>query len=144
MHTILFFYKLMLSECSCVNIASQEKWHKQKWQQLWGYIKLFMPTTPHSAKFSKTLESLLEMVYMFSKFCLLADGSRDLFQAEEELFTKLNKFSKLQKRSLQNVPRLSFWLKIVAILWIFSALQGVISSSAWDRSRDLTGPSAKS
>ena len=75
----------MLSESSCVNIASQEKWHKQKWQQLWGYIKLFMPTTLHSAKFSKTLESLLEMVYMFFKFWLLADGSRDLSQAEKEI-----------------------------------------------------------
>ena len=80
----------MLSESSCVNIASQEKWHKQKWQQLWGYIKLFMPTTPHSAKFSKTLESLLEMVYMFSNFWLLADGSRDLSQAKKEKKYLLN------------------------------------------------------
>ena len=77
----------MLSESSCVNIASQEKWHKQKWQQLWGYIKLFMPTTLHSAKFSKTLESLLEMGYMFFKFWLLANGSRDLSQAEKEITT---------------------------------------------------------
>ena len=38
----------------------------------------------------------------------------------------------------QNGPWLSFWVKRGVILWICSALQAVISISAWEKSRDST------
>ena len=50
---------------------------------------------------------------MVSSFWRMADKSRDLSQAE-----------------------IIVWVKIVVILWIYSALQAVISFSAWDKSRD--------
>ena len=69
-----------------------------------------MPTTLHSAKFSKTLESLLEMVYMFFKFWLLADGSRDLSQAEKEITAcKAEKIHKMATIFTQNDNLETFW-----------------------------------
>ena len=38
----------------------------------------------------------------------------------------------------RNGPRLSFWVKIVVILWICPALQAVLSFSAWEKPRDST------
>ena len=35
-------------------------------------------------------------------------------------------------------PGLSFWVKIVVILWICPALQAVLFLSAWEKSRDTT------
>ena len=40
-------------------------------------------------------------------------------------------------------PWLTFWVKIVVILWICSALQAVLSFSAWEKSRDSTPNSQK-
>ena len=40
---------------------------------------------------------------------------------KEYLFAKLNKVTKWQLFFTQNGPRLSFWVKIVVILWIYSA-----------------------
>ena len=31
-----------------------------------------------------------------------------------------------------------FWDKIIVILWVYSALQAVLSFSAWEKSRDST------
>ena len=50
---------------------------------------------------------------------------------------KLNLFTKITQNG-HGWTKLSFWVKIVAILWICSALQRVISFSAWDKSRDPT------
>ena len=60
----------------------------------------------------------------------------------------LAKLSKLTRHKMtiiftQNGPRLSFWTKIVLILWISSALLPVISYSARDKSCDPTAKSQK-
>ena len=43
----------------------------------------------------------------------------------------------------QNGPGLSFWVKIVVILWICSALQAVLSFSAWEKLRDFQQPKTR-
>ena len=43
----------------------------------------------------------------------------------------------------QNGPGFSFWVKIVVILWFCSALQAVLSFSAWEKSCDSTPNSQK-
>ena len=43
----------------------------------------------------------------------------------------------------QNDNQGPFWVKIVVILWICSALQAVLSLSAWEKSRDSTRNSQK-
>ena len=62
---------------------------------------------------------------------------------KKELLAKLKKFTKWQTICTQNGPRLSFWVKIVVVLWICSALQAVVSFSAWEKSRDSTPNSKK-
>ena len=69
---------------------------------------------------------------LFSTFLQLAVGLRDLHQAEKE-----STFFKMTAKNGPGWRQLSFWVKIVVILWIFSDLQSVISISAWDKSRDL-------
>ena len=71
---------------------------------------------------------------MFSSFWLLALRSRDLSHAEKE--KNAGKAEQIQNDNLG-----PFLVKIVVIFWICSALQAVISSSGWDKSRD---PTAKS
>ena len=65
----------------------------------------------------------------------LACESHDLSQAEKE---KNEQIYKMGTIFTLNGHRLSFWVNIVVILIINSALQAVNSFSAWDRSRDTT------
>ena len=69
----------------------------------------------------------------------------DFWELSHVIFLKLRKKQLLAKLSkfTQNGPRLSFWVKMVLILWICTALQGVLSFSAWEKSRDSTGNSQK-
>ena len=72
------------------------------------------------------------MVYIWSSILHLAVGSHDLSQAEKEI--TVCKAEQIYKMTTQNGPgwrKLSFWVKIVVILWICSTLQTVISVSAW-------------
>ena len=62
----------------------------------------------------------------------LAAGSCYLSQSEKKI--TVCKVEQVYKMTTQNGPgwrKLSFWVKIVVILWICSALQTVISVSAW-------------
>ena len=73
---------------------------------------------------------------MSSSFWLLGVESRDFCQAEKERTAcKAEQIQKMIIVSTHNGPRLSFW---VVILWICSALQAVLSFSAWEKSRDST------
>ena len=70
-----------------------------------------------------------QVLYMSSIFWLLGVESRDFSQAENERTAcKAEQIHKMTTISTQN--RLSFWVKIVVILWICSALQAVLSFSA--------------
>ena len=62
---------------------------------------------------------------------------------EERTACKAEQIHKKTTIFTQNGPRLSFWVKMVLILWICSALQGVLSFSAWEKSRDSTRNSQK-
>ena len=85
-----------------------------------------------------------EVLYMSSSFWLLGVESRDFSHAEKEITAcKSCAIHKLTIIFTQNGPRLSFWVKIVVILWICSALQAVLSFSAWEKSRDSTPNSQK-
>ena len=65
--------------------------------------------------------------------------SHDFSQAEKERTAcKAEQIYKMTTIFTQNGPRLSFWVKIVVILGICSALQAVLSFSAWEKSRDST------
>ena len=80
-----------------------------------------------------------KVLCMSSSFWLLGVESRDFSQAENERTAcKAEQVSKMTTIFTQNGPRLSFWVKMVIILWICSALQAVISFSAWKKSRDST------
>ena len=57
-------------------------------------------------------------------FWLLALRSRDLSQAEEEITAcKAEQVKKMTTNLTQNDNLGSFWVKIVVILWIFSAYE---------------------
>ena len=58
---------------------------------------------------------------------------------KKELLAKLSKV--INDNSKDNLG--AFWVKIVVILWICSSLQGVLSFSAWEKSRDSTPNSPK-
>ena len=60
--------------------------------------------------------------------------SHDFSQAEKER----NAYKAQQIHKMTTIFTLSFWVNIVVILRIYSALQAVNSFSAWDRSRDST------
>ena len=67
-----------------------------------------------------------------------------LMLRKKELLAKLSKFTKWQLFSLKLNGNLGpFWLKIVVILWICSALKAVLSFSAWEKLRDSTPNSQK-
>ena len=82
---------------------------------------------------------------MSSSFWLLDVGSRDLSQAEKEITAwKAEKKSQNDNNNFTQNDNLGpFWVKIIVILWICSALQAIISFSAWDKSRDPTVNSQK-
>ena len=66
------------------------------------------------------------------------------FQAEKESTgCKDEQVHKMTSIFNQNGPWLSFWVKMVVILWTCSALQAVLSFSAWEKSRDSTPDSQK-
>ena len=71
----------------------------------------------------------------------MADGSRDLSQAEKEKNAcKVEQIHKMTTIFIQNGNLGPFLVKIVVILWICSALQAVFSFSAWDKS---SGPTSR-
>ena len=81
---------------------------------------------------------------MASSFWLLGVESRDFSHTEKERTAcKSDRIHKMTTIFTQNGLRLSFWVKIVVILWICSALQAVLSFLAWEKSRDSTPNSQK-
>ena len=84
-------------------------------------------------------------LYMSSSFCLLGVESSDFSQAEKERTSCRSE--QIHKMTIffltQDRPRLLFWVKIGVILWICSELLGVLSFSAWEKSRDWTPNSQK-
>ena len=65
-------------------------------------------------------------VYMSSSFWLLDVASRDFSHAEKERTAcKADQIYKMTTIFTQNGHRLSFWVNIVVILWIFSALKKI-------------------
>ena len=82
---------------------------------------------------------LIKVLYMSSSFWLLGVESRDFSHAEKERTAR--KAEQIQKMIFiftQNCPMLSYWVKIVLILWTCPALQAMLSFSAWKKSRDST------
>ena len=76
-----------------------------------------------------------------SSFWVL-EVARDFSQAEKEKTTsKAEKIHKIIIIFTQNDNLGPFWVKIVVILWICSALQAVSSFSAWGKSCDSTANS---
>ena len=79
------------------------------------------------------------MLYMSSSFWLLQVESCDFSQAEKDsTANKDEQTHKMTTSFTQSGPRLSFWVKIIAILGICSALQAVLSFSAWEKSGHST------
>ena len=83
-----------------------------------------------------------KVAYISTSFWLLADGSRDLSQAEKEMIV-YEQTPWMTIIFTQKGLRLSFSVKIVLILWIYSALQAVVSFWGWNKSRDPTANSQK-
>ena len=84
------------------------------------------------------------VLYMSSSFWLLVVESRDFSHAEKErTASKAEQIHKMTIIFTQNDNLGPFWVKIVVILWICSALQAVLSLSAWEKSRDSTPNSKK-
>ena len=76
---------------------------------------------------------------MSSSFWLLRVESRDFSQAEKErIACKAEQIHKMTTIFTQKDNLGPFWVNIGVILWIFSALQAVLSLSAWEKSRDST------
>ena len=76
---------------------------------------------------------------MCSKKKILGVESCDFSQAEKEITAcKAEQIHKMTLIFTQNDIQAPFWVKIDVILWICSALQAVISLSAWEKSRDST------
>ena len=74
----------------------------------------------------------------------MAVESSDFSEAEKERTAcKAEQVHKMITDFTQNGPRLSFWVKMVVIFWIFSALQAVLSFSASEKSCDSTGKRQK-
>ena len=81
------------------------------------------------------------VVYTSFSFWLLTLGSRDLSQTKKDIAAcKAEQIHKVTTIFTQNGPSLLFWVKIVVISWICSALQAVLS---WEKSRDPTPKSQK-
>ena len=78
---------------------------------------------------------------MSSRFWLLRVESRDFSQVEKEgTACKAEQIHKMTTIFTQNDNQGPFWVKIVVIFLIYSALQAV---SAWDKPRDLGANSQK-
>ena len=84
------------------------------------------------------------VLYMSSIFWLLGVETRDFAHAEKERTAcKAEQIHKMTTIFTQNDNLGPFWVKIIVILWICSALQAVLSFSAWEKSRDSTPNSQK-
>jgi hypothetical protein len=65
--------------------------------------------------------------------------SCDFSQSEKERTAcKAEQIHKMTTIFNQKVSLEPFWVKIVVILWICTALQGVLSFSPWEKSRGST------
>ena len=74
---------------------------------------------------------------MSSSFWLLGVESRDFSQAEiERTACKAEQIHKMSTIFTQNENLGPFWVKIIVILWIFSALQAVLSFSSFSTSNN--------
>jgi hypothetical protein len=81
---------------------------------------------------------------MSSSFWLVGVESRDFSQAEKERKAcKADQIHKMTTVFTQNDNLRPFWVKIVVILWICSALQAVLSFSVEEKSHDSTPNSPK-
>ena len=86
----------------------------------------------------------LTLPHAAPSFGLLWVESRDFSQAEKERTAcKAVQIHKMTTIFIENGPRLSFWAKMVVILWICSALQVDLSFLAWGKPRDSTRNSQK-
>ena len=88
-------------------------------------------------------DRFLRRLYHRWSTCLLVFGS---WLLDHMIYLKLRKeelCAKLSKFTIWHSKWLLFWVKIVVILWIWSALQAVISFSAWDKTCDSTANSQK-
>ena len=75
---------------------------------------------------------------------MLGVESRNVSHAEKEITAcKAEQILKMTTIFTQNCPRLLFYVEIVVILWICSALQAVPSFSALEKSHDSTPNSQK-
>jgi hypothetical protein len=79
------------------------------------------------------------VVYIWLSSWLLAEKSHlDLSQSEKKItVAKVDQIQKMTTGFTQNDNFWPFWVKIIVILWIWSALTTVIFFSTWDKSRDL-------
>ena len=76
---------------------------------------------------------------MSSSFWLLGVELRDFFQAEQERTAcKAEQIHNMTTIFTQNDNLGPFWVEIVVIFLICSALQAVLSFSAWQKSHDST------
>ena len=140
------FNKLLAKKhtCRCIaDIAKQienvistvmAKVHK-KWMQtrhnLFSFKKINKANNCYYISFRSS-------TYMSSSFWLVEVDSRDFSHVEKERTArKAEQIHKLTTIFTQNGHRLSLWLKIC------SALQAVLSFSAWKKSRDSTHNSQK-
>ena len=90
------------------------------------------PSNPMSVSFEAP-----KVLYMSSSFWLLRVESRDFSYAEKERTAcKDEQIHTMTTNFTQNGPRLSFWVKIVVILWICTALQAVLFFSAREKSHN--------
>ena len=87
---------------------------------------------------------LHKVLYMCSSLWLLRVWSRDFSHDENERTAcKAEQFHKMATFLTQNGNRMLLWVKTVVILWVCSALEAVLSLSAWEKSRDSTPNSQK-
>ena len=78
-----------------------------------------------------------KVLYMSFSFGLFWVESRDFSHAEKEITAcKAEQVHNMTTIFTQNDNLGPFWVKIVVILWICSALQAVLSFSALEKSRD--------
>ena len=84
------------------------------------------------------------VLYISFSFWLLGVESHDFSQAEKErTASKAEQIHKMTNIFTQNDNLGPFLVKIVVISWICSALQAILSFSAWEKSCDSTPNSQK-
>ena len=124
-------------------IIKIKNWTKSEWMS--NFARKTTVFVPWCSKLYNSTENYLhtKVLYISSSFGLLGVESRDFSQAEKERTAcKAQQIHKMTTIFTQNINLGPFWVKIV-ILWICSALQAVLSFSAWEKSRDSTPNSQK-